>query len=96
MSADEQMAVIGRMVVESKQLQQKEAALVDEVSRASKEFQSLSGLLANYKSSGYVAEMQISDEAARLVNVEKIISLVGELLTTRQELSELKSRLDKI
>jgi hypothetical protein len=92
MSTDEQMAVLGRMVTERKELKGKEAALADEIARASKELQTVSGLLANYKGL-YSHPLKITPAAAELLNADKVIKLVDDLLSTRAELRDLQARL---
>lgn len=95
MSNDEQMAVIGRMVTERKTLRQKEAALADQVARASKVFQSLSGYLANYKGK-YGDKFKVDADMIEFANMERVETLVTELLQTRKELFELEQRLDQV
>ena len=92
MSTDEQMAVIGRMVTERKELLQKDAVLSSQITKASMAFQSLSGLLANYKGS-YNHPLSIPPGAAEFVDVPKLQELVSELLSTRAQMRELQDQL---
>lgn len=95
MNNEEEMVAIGRMVTDRKALRQKEAALLDQVARASRAFQSLAGLLANYQGP-YSEGFEIRDEMKEFANMERVQSLVNELLITRRELRELQDRLDKV
>ena len=92
MTQDEQNAVIGRMVMERKRLREKEVALVDEVARASRELQSVSGLLANY-GQNYSEAFVVPGNAEPFLDAFKLKTLVSDLLATRQELHDLNGRL---
>lgn len=94
MSNDEQMAILGRMVTERKELRAKEATLADEVRNVCKELTNLLGLLHNYEAGPYYSQpLTVSPAMAGLVNTEKITKLVDDLLSVRQELSNLSIRL---
>lgn len=92
MSNDEQMAIIGRMVTERKELRAKESALLDEVLKASKGFGSLSGLLENYREH-YSIPLSIPPAITGLVDSDNLTQLVNELLAVRQEQHDLHQRL---
>ena len=95
MSNEEQMAVIGHMVTERKALKQREAALADQIARAGKVFQSLSGLMANYAGS-YSLKFTIEPDMKEFANMDRVSTLVDEILETRSELRELQARLDQV
>lgn len=96
MSEDEQMAIIGRMVTQRKVLQQKSVALSVEVARARQAFESLSGILEVYEHSHHETPLQIRPDIAEFLNVERVESLVKELLDARKELHELQTKLDQV
>lgn len=96
MSNDEQMLVIGQMVTERKELRQKEGALAHQVARASNTFRGLSGLLANYSGGDYNETFKVEPDMEEIANMEYVMTLVTDLIETRQQLAILQRRLDQV
>jgi hypothetical protein len=96
MSDDEQMVIIGRMVMQRKALQQKSVALASEIGRASKAFQSLSGSLKVYLEHHHEVPLEVRPEIAEFMNTERLESLVKEYLQTGQELRDAQAALDQV
>lgn len=97
MSSDEEAAIIGRMVLERKELAKRETVLVEEVKRFSTQFSQVGGFLLNV-SSGMEESRKVddSDAARALLNIDKVNELLSDLDAVRNRLGELKKNLEKI
>jgi len=96
MTQEEEQLAIGRMVMGRKALREQVAALAGEVDRATKELQTVAGLLSNYRDRDTYSEpLNLSPGAVELLNVPKLTALVNDLLAVRKELSEVQAQLSQ-
>lgn len=97
MSSDEEAVIIGRMVLERKELTKREAVLVEEIKRFSTGFSQIGGLLLN-ASSGMqeIRKVDDSDTSRALLDIDKVNELLGDLQVVRNRLGELRESLAKI
>ena len=77
MTQEEEQLAIGRMVMGRKALREQVAALAGEVDRATKELQTVAGLLSNYRDRDTYSEpLNLSPGAVELLNVPKLTAFV--------------------
>ena len=94
MSHDEQMAIIGRMVVEKQELDRRGIALNDELRRIAKGLESIANTLET--SSIYAKEFfRLTDEQRALLNADQISALLAEIGKTGKRYHEIKSALER-
>jgi hypothetical protein len=96
MSSDEEAAIIGRMVIEHKDLTKRETVLSEEIRRIGEGLQRLGRDLSNTVGLYQIEGLHIGDTDCGLLDAKKLNDLLGELRTARTRILELRQSLDKI
>jgi hypothetical protein len=83
MSSDEEAAIIGRMVIEQKDLSKREAVLTEEIRRIREGLQQLGRDLSNKVGLYQVEGLHVGDAECAFLDAKKVNSLLDELRTVR-------------
>jgi len=96
MSADEEMAIIGRMYTEKGQLAKREVVIGEEVDRIANTLEQLGRRLLHARARYAVDELDLSTEEAQALDSGKLSQLLQELSSVRKRSIELNKKLEQL
>ena len=96
MSSDEEAAIIGRMVIEQKDLGKRETVLAEEIRRIGEGLQRVGRDVSNMVGLYQVEGLRVTDTDCSLLDAQKLNSLLGELRTVRARIFELRESFNKL